>query len=74
MHTVYCSNHVDLCLQGSGDFCMCGSQTDRNIMNIAQILVFLDDLFEVLPGICGEFDVVCLFPEGLAHLLGTALL
>ncbi len=30
-----------LCLQGSGDLHMCGSQTDRNI---ARILVFLDDI------------------------------
>ncbi len=34
-------NRVDLCLQGSGDLCMCGSQTDQNI---ARVLVFLDDL------------------------------
>ncbi len=32
---------MDRCLQGSGDLCMCGSQTDRNII---RILVFLDDL------------------------------
>ncbi len=34
-------NHMDLCLQGSGSLCICGSQTDRNI---AKILVSLDDL------------------------------
>ena len=32
---------MDLCLQASGDLRMCGSQTDQNI---AQILLFLDDL------------------------------
>ncbi len=58
----------------SGDLWMCGRQMDWNIMNIARILVFLDDLVEVLPGICGEFDVVCLLLEGLARLLGMALL
>ncbi len=35
-------NHVNLVLQGSGDLCMCHSQMD---WNIAQILLFLDDLF-----------------------------
>ncbi len=34
-------NHVNLCLQGSGDLRMYSSQTDQNI---AQILLFLDDL------------------------------
>ncbi len=32
---------MDLCLQGSGDLHICGSQTDQNI---ARILLFLDDL------------------------------
>ncbi len=30
-------NHMDLCLQGSGDLRMCGSQAD---LNTARILVF----------------------------------
>ncbi len=34
-------NHMDLCLQGSGDLCMCGSQTNQNII---QILLFIGDL------------------------------
>ena len=33
--------HMDLCLQGSGDLHMRGSQTDQNI---TRILLFLDDL------------------------------
>ena len=32
-------NHMDLCLKGSSNLRMCGSQMDRNI---AQILLFLD--------------------------------
>ncbi len=32
---------MDLCLQESGDLRICGSQTEQNI---AQILLFLDDL------------------------------
>ncbi len=34
-------SHIDLCLQGSGDLHMCGSQKS---WNITQILVFLDNL------------------------------
>ncbi len=34
-------NRVDLYLQGSGNLCMCGSQTDWNTV---RIFVFLDDL------------------------------
>ena len=41
MHIYGSRNHMDPCLQGSGDLCMCGSQTDQNI---AQILPFLDNL------------------------------
>ncbi len=33
--------HTVLCLQGSDDLCMCCGQVD---MNIAHILLFLDDL------------------------------
>ena len=36
-------DHMDLCLQGSGDLHMCGSQMDRNIAH-SRILLFLDDL------------------------------
>ncbi len=32
---------MELCLQGSGDLRMCGSQRDRNT---ARILMFLDNL------------------------------
>ncbi len=61
-------NRVDLCLQGSGHLCMCGSQTDRNT---ARIKVFLDDL---LSGIWSEFDEICFLLKGGARLLGHALL
>ncbi len=57
---------MDLCLQGSGDLRMRGSQTDRNI---AQILVFLDNLFNVLSDIWCEFDMVCCW-RGLRVYLG----
>ena len=33
---------MDLCLKGSGNLRMCGSQTDQNT---TEILVFLDGLF-----------------------------
>ncbi len=39
----------DLCLHQSSNLCMCGSPTDENI---AQILLFLDD---ILSGIWCEF-------------------
>ena len=59
---------MDLCLQGSGDLSMCGSQTDRNT---ARILVFWDDFLMFL-GILCEFDV-CLVLQGRARLLVHAL-
>ena len=41
-------NHVDFCLQGSGDLCMCCSQRDQNNY-ITQILLFLDNLLMFYP-------------------------
>ncbi len=40
---------MELCLQGSGNLCMCGSQKD---WNISQILLFLDDLAHLLGLLC----------------------
>ncbi len=64
-------NHIDFCLQESGDLGMCGSQTD---WNIARILLLLDDLLRFYQVFDGNLIVVCLLLEELAHLLGTALL
>ncbi len=62
---------MDLCLQGSGNLHMFGSQTD---WNIATILVFLGDLWMFCQAIgVNLMWYVCLL-EGLAHLLGTSLL
>ena len=39
-------NHMDLCLQGSGDLRKCGSQTDQNIA------LFLDDVSMFYEAFC----------------------
>ncbi len=50
---------------------MCGSETDRD-----RFLLFFGDLLwyfiRHLVWICPLTDVICLFLEGLAHILGTA--
>ena len=67
-------NRVDLCLQGSGDLRMCGSQTDRNTARILMFFTVLWQSFNVLSGIWCEFDVMCFLLQGGARLLGHALL
>ncbi len=46
-------NHVDLCLQGSSDLRLCGSQLDQNI---APILLFLDDPLMFFPALGVNFS------------------
>ena len=61
-------NRVDLCLQGSGDLCMCCSQTD---WNTARILVFLDNLFMFFQAF--GVNLMCFVLQGRACLLGHVL-
>ncbi len=66
-------NRVDLCLQGSGDLRMCGSQTGPEYRSNS---VFLDDLlmFYQAFGVNLMRFVNCFLRKGGARLLGHALL
>ena len=59
---------MDLCLQGRGDFRMCGSQTDQNT---ASILVFWDELLMFYQAF--GVHLMCFVLQGCACLLGHAL-
>ncbi len=64
MHTVD-RNHVNLLFTRKGRF---AHVRQPNGPEYHCNLVFLDDLFDALPGIWCEFDTVCLLLEGLACL------
>ncbi len=73
MYTVN-RNCVDLCLQGSGDLRMCGSQTDWNIARILMFFTVFGWSFDVLSGIWCQFVAKCFLLQGGVRLLGHALL
>ncbi len=54
-------NHMDLFLQENGDLHMCSSQTEQNI---AQILLFLDDLLMFHQTFCVSYNRCGMFVAG----------
>ncbi len=66
-------NHMDFCLQGSGDLRISRSQVDQTIARFFAVS-WWSLMFWCLSGTWCEFVVGCLLLEVPARLIGTALL